>query len=444
MVTLSTSDNPNIAVLLDAMRAVSRETEPNRVLYAFGSRLHKIRPVDVFVSISKRGLAPGEYKITRLFRTSEVYGPQGGDDAADEQNPWRDWEEIPTHRGGFVGDVIEEGVPRLFQHVELKGDPALGDDLSDMGSCMAIPLFDAGEAINWTLQFRRDSEGFTLKDLELALLSSNLFGNATRNLVALKRVRELHDQLEKQFEEVARVQQMLLPKRVPKVPGLAIATSYLTSEHAGGDYYDFFEFPDGRWGILIADVSGHGAGAATVMAMLHAILHGYRDERISPDAILTYANERLLAAELEGMFVTAFFAVYDPSKGTLEYSRAGHNPPRIKTGAGAVRALDGAATVPLGIFADFAPTHEIVRLDEGDTIVLYTDGITEAFGPGGPREGDMFGVKRLDAALEHCSGEPGCVVDSVHSALYEHTHSRDREDDQTIVALRYVGGEGGS
>ena len=437
MRSVSTANDPRIAILVEAMREVSRETEPTEVLYVFASRLHKIRPVELFVSVSTRGLGPGEYKITRMFRTAEMYE---GDAPHDQANPWRDWDSLPTHRGGFIGDIIERGDPQLYHDLSITGDPALGDEVSDMGSAIAIPLFDGGEALNWTVQFLCEPDGFTLEHVEQALLTANLFGNATRNLVALKQVRELHRQLEQQFEDVARVQQMLLPKRLPRIPGLTIATSYLTSEHAGGDYYDFFEFPDGRWGILIADVSGHGAGAATVMAMLHAILHGYRGPETSPAAVLAYANDRLMAAELEGMFVTAFFAVYDPRTGMLDYSRSGHNPPRLKSGdAGDVRSLEDAATVPLGLFREYDAVSATVRLRPGDTVVLYTDGITEAFGPGGAADHDMFGVERLDAALVQCSGEPECVVDSVHGALYEHTRSLDRDDDQTLVAIRYLG-----
>jgi sigma-B regulation protein RsbU (phosphoserine phosphatase) len=122
----------------------------------------------------------------------------------------------------------------------------------------------------------------------------------------------------------------------------------------------------------------------------------------------------------------------------LEYSRSGHNPPLLKRGnSGRVRLLDGASTFPLGIFGDYEPPSERVQLDPKDTIVLYTDGITEAFGPGGVS--DMFGLDGLRASLNECSGAPECVVDSVHAALYRHTGSRDRDDDQTIVAFQLVG-----
>jgi len=231
------------------------------------------------------------------------------------------------------------------------------------------------------------------------------------------------------------VQQALLPREIPKIPGLKIATSYLTSDEAGGDYYDFFPAPNGTWGVVIADVAGHGAAAATVMAMLHAILHGYRGPDFAPDAVLRYANSRLEACRIESTFVTAFFGVYDPATGRLEYARAGHNPPRLKQrDGGGVRAVDGAHGLPLGITRDYEMRSGSLDLRVGDTLVLYTDGITEAFSA----EREQFGIHRLDGALVGCSGEPDCVVDSVHKALYKHTRSLAREDDQTIVAIRRV------
>jgi sigma-B regulation protein RsbU (phosphoserine phosphatase) len=143
-----------------------------------------------------------------------------------------------------------------------------------------------------------------------------------------------------------------------------------------------------------------------------------------------------VAAGLEGAFTTAFLAVYDPATGEFQFSRAGHNPPRWKRGAsGEVLSIEEAGSLPLGVFEPLGATSASIKLEPGDTIVLYTDGITESFNA----KREMFGVSGLDAALEGCSGQPACVVDSVHAALYDHTHSRTRDDDQTIVALHFAG-----
>jgi sigma-B regulation protein RsbU (phosphoserine phosphatase) len=289
------------------------------------------------------------------------------------------------------------------------------------------------------MQFQREEDGFSPSDIEHTMIVGNLIGGNNSRLLLVEEIKSLNERLNAQLEEVARVQASLLPREKPDMPGLDLATSYLTSDRAGGDYYDFLPFPDGTWGILIADVSGHGPAAATIMAMLRGILHCYAGDR-SPDSVLRFANARLVEAGIEGTFVTAFFAVYDPRAATVTYARAGHNPPILKDGrTGAVTTLDGVGSLPLGILEPLDLRRETVTLHPGDTLILYTDGITEA------REkerGEMFGPERLDAALVECSGQPDCVVDSIHAALYEHTGERSRADDQTIVALRYVGPPG--
>ncbi len=413
------------------LEEVSRATEPEQAVQAYAARIGKLRPVDGMVSASVRNMPAGQFKITRRGRAVEPGGPFKHKIV----DPWKNWSRLRTYTGGFLGELIAAEEPRLLTNIDLSGDAVLAEDFADMHSCLALPIFDGGRVLNWSFQFKRDPEGFTEKDLEEQLLQVNMFGSMTKNLVSLDQIRKLNDRLNAQFEEVARVQQALLPKANPHIPGLVFATSYLTSEQAGGDYYDFFELPGGKWGILIADVAGHGPGAATVMAMLHAILHAHPGIGEGPAAVLEYANERLFAAEMEQSFVTAIFVVYDPATRVLCYARAGHPPLRLKdTRTGEVSVLDGDGGVPLGILEHEGLVQHRVRLEVGQTVVLYTDGITEAFNA----SRQMFGTEGLDAALTRCTGEPDCVVDSVHRALFEHTGSRTRDDDQTLVVFKVV------
>ncbi|HVZ93803.1 MAG TPA: SpoIIE family protein phosphatase, partial [Phycisphaerales bacterium] len=108
--------------------------------------------------------------------------------------------------------------------------------------------------------------------------------------------------------------------------------------------------------------------------------------------------------------------------------------PRRRVGSGEIVSVDGPASVPLGVIEEAAYEHGIVELKHGDTVVVYTDGITEAFSP--PPDRVMFGEQGLESALEHCSGAPTCVIESIHERLFAHTHSRERADDQTIVAMQ--------
>jgi phosphoserine phosphatase RsbU/P len=436
--TIDLQAKPRLDVLIRMLKTLSTAETPSEVLSAFARGYWVLRPIQYMVSISTRDLPPGAYRITRSIDVEEVLA---GRARADGTVPAR--ESIPVQSGGFIGEVIADGRPKVITELELRGDPVLGDLLEPMGSALVIPLYDEGEPRYWTLQFRRARGAFSAEELEQAAIVANLVGGTNTRLLLMQQVSQLNRALRAQFEDVAKVQRSLLPKRIPQIPGVEIATSYLTSDQAGGDYYDFFGFEDGTWGFLIADVSGHGAAAATIMAMLHGILHAYtggvaKGEARRPDRVLRYANQRLFEAGLEGNFVTAFFAVYEPRTGTLTYARSGHNPPLLKDGAtGAVTHLDGEGSPPLGLFEPYEVTCASVSLRPNDTVILYTDGITEAFSAA--RE--MFGAGRLDAALEQCSGAPDCVVDSVHTALYQHTGSMTRADDQTLVAIRYVGGK---
>lgn len=433
MQIIDTTTNGRIDLLLRMLSDVSRASSPVEAANAFGSQYWRVRRIDMLVTTSRRDLPEGQYKITKQYRA--YYDKDGNpvENTLDPStNPWASWNTMKAHTGGFLGELMRTPTPKLVHNLDVRDDPALGDTIAEMGSCIVLPLLDQGEPINWAFQFRVDPRGYSEADLEQALLIGNLVGSMTRNLVNLDQIRMLNQALSTQFEEVARVQQSLLPKRTPPISGVTISTSYLTSEHAGGDYYDFFDLGDDRWGILIADVAGHGAGAATVMAMLHAILHSYPHVADGPAQVLRFVNDRLVKADVESRFVTALFAVYNANTRTLTYARAGHPQPRLKDiNTGEVAILDGQAGLPLGIIPDYRIEDESVGVKPGQTIILYTDGITEAFNP----HREMFGVEGLDAALRECSGRPGCVVDTIYSALFKHTGTYDRDDDQTLVVF---------
>ncbi|MBS0190179.1 MAG: PP2C family protein-serine/threonine phosphatase [Planctomycetes bacterium] len=441
------SEHPRLKIVVDLLRDASSARHPSDVFKVFGPRMWQIRPIEFFISVSTRGLPAGSYKITRFYNVSDFQqhkaaGREGLPPSVNP-DPWSTFSTLPTHAGGFVGECIRGDTPKILTGLKIDDDPVFGTLLAPYRSAIACPLFDSGEVKNWSIQLRRDPDAFDEQRFEDAFMLGNLIGSITRNLVAIREVERLNRMLTAQFEEVARVQQSLLPEQLPEVPGLSVATSYLTSDQAGGDYYDFLPMPGGKLGILVADVSGHGAGAATIMAMLRAILHCYSGGDGSAAGVLRYANHRLVASRLEGNFVTAFFGVYDPETGRLNYASAGHNPPRFLDAAThSIRGIEDGAGLPLGITEDLGIWSEDLQLAPGDSIVLYTDGITEAFGKqAGPGDPDMFGVERLDAAILGSRGCPDTIVESIHKALFEHTGARTRADDQTLVALQYMGKE---
>jgi sigma-B regulation protein RsbU (phosphoserine phosphatase) len=428
---VDTQQSVRLAILMEMLEEVSRATEPEQAVQAYARRIGRLRPVDAVLSVSVRNMPEGQYKITRRSVS------EGSDRVFKHQivDPWKNWGKLPTFSGGFLGEIIRTPEPRLIHDLDVGDDPVIGEFLSDMGCCLALPLLDGGKALNWAFQFRRDPRGFSMEDLEQNLLTANIFGAVTRNLVSLDQINRLNDRLRQQFEEVARVQQSLLPRQLPSVVGVRFATSYLTSEQAGGDYYDFFQLPGGRLGIVIADVSGHGPGAATVMAMLHAMIHAFPGDPATADPaeIMRFANRQLVNAGMDGSFATAFVGLYEPMQRTLIYTNAGHPAPRVRESAsGRVRSLAGESTLPLGITEQMEFPTNRVALQPGQTVVLFTDGVTEVFND----QREMFGLDGLDAAIAQSSDDPESAIDAIHGALHAFNGRMSRDDDQTLVVMR--------
>ncbi|MEM0984568.1 MAG: PP2C family protein-serine/threonine phosphatase [Planctomycetota bacterium] len=419
----------------------SQLTEPSEMLRHFGGYFGRLRPSPFFMSVSCRGLREGEFKITRRLTNADRNAIEQGE--RPPANPWRDWDRLTLYQGGFIADVIAAGEPQVICDLDLAFDPAIGDTLVGYRACMAVPYYDDGKPLNWSMWFYDEPQGPTADILERTLLDTNMLGMSTRNLVTRREAETLAERLQAEFEKIATIQQQLLPQKKPPTRNVKIATSYLTSVQAGGDYYDWTIVEDGRLGLLIADVAGHGPAAATVMAMLRAIIHCYDEVDPTSNGVVDFTNRQLLESNLVGNFATAFFVLIDMDEGHIESSLCGHNPPRLRRLDGEIVKLDEAGTFPLGV-TDELDAHPACRqMLPGETLVLYTDGITEAFrGDGDHRE--MFGEDRLDAAIARSSGAPQDVIDSIQSAVYEFTGSVGRDDDQTLVVMQFCPDEGGA
>ncbi len=441
-VRMDTSESDRLPVLMEMVAALSRAENANDVLRAFSRGLARMHGPQGYVSISTRGLAPGEYKITRLIDNDIP-------DNITTADPWKDWARLPTHRGGFLGTIIRSAYPQVVHNLYLRGDPVTGDALAKYGSMLAIPLFDHGEPLNWSITFREDAAGYTLRDLEETLLRSNLGGATVKNAMITRQLQEAHATLRREVEQIAAIQKALLPASIPDIPGLDIDVSYKVFDQAGGDMYalrplrlldpdavgDGPGVPDGPWRILVADVSGHGPAAAVVMAMMRSIIDAYPGEPAGPAEVMHFANRHLCAKRIESRFVTAFFAIYDPITRSFTYTRAGHNPPiwmRPNGKGWDMARLEANGSLPLGILDRVSYEETTITLEPGQTLVLYTDGITEAMSP----DGRMFGVEGIEGSLTECTGYPQCAIGHITLSLQEHEAGTRPNDDQTIIVMR--------
>jgi sigma-B regulation protein RsbU (phosphoserine phosphatase) len=412
-----------LALVVATMREMSQQTDPQEMSRAYRQRMRLLRPVDRMASISRRDLAFPHYRITRSSLWKE------------DINPWKEKERLPLLAGGFMGELLYGDEPQLFDELSVPADDPAAEYFTGMRSLAAIPMYDRGEALNMILLMKAEPAAFQRKDFADLVWQSNLYGRATHNLVLSEQLKEAYEAIDDELQAVANIQRSLLPSAMPKIPTLAVAAHYQTSRRAGGDYYDFFPLPDGQWGILIADVSGHGTPAAVLMAVTHSLAHTYPGPPTPPSAMLDYVNAKLsnLYTAPHDTFVTAFYGIYNPAERLLTYAAAGHNPPRLKRCTdGTLDQLDGVRGLPLGINPAERYHEASHRLLPGDQLMLYTDGITEAYN----EAGEMFGLERLDQVLEHCSLRAPDLLREVLAAVDTFTGGRPPDDDRTLLVLK--------
>ena len=409
--------------ILEMMREMSLQTDPQEMVRSYSARMRQLLPRDGQISISRRELAHPKYRITRSSAWKAAV------------NPWKEKDRLPLFEGGLLAELIYTDEPRVIDDLDLAADEPAADYLSGYRSLMAIPNFDQGKSLNMVILMARQSAAFDRSQLPEMVWMSNLFGRATSNLVLSEQLQQAYQALDREFKVVGDIQRSLLPAELPHIGHMDLAAYYQPSTRAGGDYYDFFPLPDGKWGIMIADVSGHGTPAAVLMAITHSLAHAHPGPPSPPNSMLEYLNRNLATwySGLGGTFVTAFYGVYDPSGRTITYSSAGHNPPRLKRCQdGSMHSLDGAGGLPLGIFADCDYEQTSQQLQTGDQIIFYTDGIVEARSP----LGDMFGMHRLDLALENCSLQAKALLDTLIQSVEEFAAGRAADDDRTVIVAR--------
>lgn len=415
-----------LAIIDRVMKQISVVTDPEELVRIYWRGIRELIQVGDFVALSRRQVEPPAYVITRSSRFTE------------DINPWQERHRLPKLTGGLLGEIAYANAPVLLDDLpaRLRDDDPGRFYLEGYQSLIALPVYDDGEGMNITVMLAKSQEEIDRARVPMMHWQASLFGRGTNNQVLRNRLSEALANLNRELQVVGEIQRSLLPRALPTIDGVELAAHYETSARAGGDYYDFFPLANGRWGIFIADVSGHGTPAAVLMAITHAIAHAQPGTHTPPATMLGSLNAQLARTYTrEGTFITAFYAVLDPAKRTLTYSRAGHNPPRLVRGA-AVITLDANGALPLGIVEEQAYEESIIQLERGDRLLLYTDGITEALEPArGSATRELFGVERLDRLLlDHPEDSAAGSVDRIREAVNAFT-GHTATDDQTVIAM---------
>ncbi|MCA9040582.1 MAG: PP2C family protein-serine/threonine phosphatase [Planctomycetaceae bacterium] len=412
--------------IVTTMKEMSQHTDPQEMVRAYTKRLRQMSPGNRIISLSRRGLKDPWFRVTRYSEWER------------DVNPWHELDTLPLYNHGLFSELIYGNAPRIIDNLELDSVDPASQYLEGQHSLIAVPQFEDGKALNMVIIAREEAERFDPEQLPEFVWISNLFGRATSNLVMAKQLRDAYAQVDFELKQVAEIQHSLLPASLPSISNLKLAAYYETSQRAGGDYYDFFPLPNDKWGILIADVSGHGTPAAVMMAVLHSIAHSYEhedDRHAAP--FLDYLNHKLCQRYTEdsGTFVTAFYAIYDPHTYRLTYSSAGHNPPRLRhCDDVAVEVLDKAQSLPLGVIDHAEYKDARIILKPNDRLIFYTDGIIEAEN----HDGILFGEDRLDSVLSRCKQEPQEIIDDLLEKVRSFTSNTPALDDRTLLTARVV------
>jgi sigma-B regulation protein RsbU (phosphoserine phosphatase) len=272
---------------------------------------------------------------------------------------------------------------------------------------------------------------FTREDLNLLTVMANVAAIRIEH-ARLNEIEEAERAMAKEMEQAALIQNGLLPAAPPKVEGLDIAGKTIPCRTVGGDYFDYIMFPDGRVGMLVGDVAGKGLPASLLMSSLQARVHVLFEEADNLAHKIERLNKAVCAKCPNNRFITFFMTVVDPATGSLVYTNAGHNPPLLVRASSAFETLPGGGTI-LGILPMATYQEERTRMEPGDVLVLYSDGVTEAVNP----DGEDFGEQRLGELVASMRNRTANeIVEAINSAVTSFTEGAPAADDITVVVAR--------
>ena len=268
---------------------------------------------------------------------------------------------------------------------------------------------------------------------DLARSFNRMAADLRGHIEDLRRTTAEKERIEKELEIAKEIQQSILPESAPVLPGFDIAGFNLPAREVGGDFYDYIPVGEGRWGVEIADVSGKGVPAALFMALSRTLVRASASENPDPAGSILEANRYICMDSKTCMFVTLFYGILDTRKGTFTYVNAGHNPPLLfRAGSSTAELLRGKG-IALGIFDDIELELVELRLNAGDTVVFYTDGVTEATN----ERDEEYGMERLTMLI------PGLLdlgardmIDAIVADVTAFAGNRPQFDDITLVVLK--------
>ena len=366
---------------------------------------------DALDSFMNQRYAPGEFPLLDAVRERDrlVVHPLG----------------MPSDRPGEQGEPVPIDFVAGFGG-KRGGEPSslLAVPLSVKGDVLGVMVVEEVEAA------RRSRE----RRLEIVTGIAHQAALAVQNDRLQQEMAE-RERLERELQLAHEIQQTFMPSQLPDLAGWELAFTWRAARQVAGDFYDFFGLPDERLGLVIADVADKGMPAALFMALTRTLMRAAALEEMSPAAALARVNDLLVPDAQHGMFVTAIYAVLSLGTGELAYANAGHNLPLLlRPGTGKLELFDKGG-MALGVLEGMQWPERVISLGPGDSLVFYTDGITEAFSP----EGEMYGEERLRATVQATDGGSAqAILDAIDASVVAFIGDGSPSDDRTLMVLRRV------
>ena len=403
----------------------------NEIHEALGRSIDLSELLDLILSRTFDHLQPEEGVIFLKDSSADYYR------AASRSKPGYDGQFLYSRT--LVREVAEKGLAALVLDVETDERFGAAESILDSGvrSLVAAPLLDPEGSLGMiALSSRLHRRQFTEADMELLVSLAAVAALRIRNVALAKEAAERR-LLEEELRLARQIQLALLPEELPEIPGWALFASNTPSRGVSGDYYEVVLREEPQDGvIMVADVSGKGIAAALLTASLEALAAGPIEGGHSAEEICARVCRRLYDRTPPAKYATAFVATLEAPTGVVRYCNAGHNPALLVRQNGEIEQL-ASCGLPIGLMPGTEYTPREAELDPGDTLVIYTDGITEATNP----EDEEYGLERL-AALCQKHRESGLeeIGRALDQDLDEFVRGRGYADDRTMVIARRLSG----
>jgi GAF domain-containing protein len=328
---------------------------------------------------------------------------------------------------GVEGDsVLADFIARRMQQAPRGPRPLLAIPLAVKGNLLGVMLVEETKT------------SARLREKRLEILS----GIADQAALAiqndrLQREMSTRERLERELQLAREIQQAFIPGVLPQLPGWDLIGAWHAARQVSGDFYDVFRLPGDRLAIVIADVADKGMPAALFMVLTRTLVRAAAQERVSPADVLARVNDLLVPDAQHGMFVTGIYVSLALKTGRLTYANAGHTRPfLLRASTGQVETLDTGG-MALGVMEGLELQDQTVELAAGDSLVLYTDGVTEAFSEGG----ELYGRERLHEALQDVVGSSArMVLDTIRESVMHFAGESPTSDDVTLAVLHRLDG----